>query len=170
MAMDFVRSEIRITYMVTAAIIALALTVCGCVVPQAANKSARAIKPEEVAGTWGGLSDDSVFHLLKLKEGGIGLFGYLHRGGQPAVLRIKNWRCENKRILVLLEPDAENPDGIIELEGPAGWTSMNLAVTSPTGGQRRVVFHREDMRAEMRNVLESRMAEEETAGGRNSKN
>ncbi len=168
--MDFVRSEMRIRHMVTIAIIAVTLTFCGCVVPQAANKSPRAIKPEEVSATWGALSDDSVFYLLKLKEGGDGLLGYIHRGGRPAVLRIKNWRCENKRILVLLEPKAENPDGIMKLEGRAGWTSMNLAVTSPTGGERHVVFHREDMRAEMRSVLESRMAAEEKTGGRNSRN
>jgi len=149
---------------------AVALTFCGCVAPQATNKSARAIKPEEVAGMWGGLSNDSIFHLLKLKAGGIGLFGYIHRGGQPTVLRIRNWRCDDKRILVMLEPDTENPDGIATIEGEAGWTSMNLVVASLTGGRRSVVFHREDMLAEMRNALESRMAAEEMAGGLNNEN
>jgi len=115
-------------------------------------------------GTWGGFSDDSVFHLLKLRPGSSGLFGYMHRGGQPVVLSIKNWECTDKRVLVLLDQSDPNPDGIEKVEGPAGWNSMKLTVSSPRGGQRQVVFHREDVRNQMRNSLEERMGKLEGKG------
>ena len=98
---------------------------------------------------------------MKLQPGGSGVFGYMHRGTKPVALKIKNWQCIDKRIVVLLDRRDHNPDGIDSIEGPAGWNSMKLTVSSSGGARRQVVFHREDLRIQMRKSLEEIMGSPE---------
>jgi hypothetical protein len=123
-----------------------------------ALKKAFFIRSEQILGNWEGLSDDGVFYMITLHTNATGKLGYLSHDGNPVVMRIADWRCDDGRLLISLSETNQNPDLVRTLSGRAGWLSMRLDV-SGAGWQRPVMVYREADWERLRNAIKPGMDE-----------
>jgi len=147
----------NVTNVAAGILLTASVLLSGCQSNQVPEKTAKIIPAEALVGEWGGFSEEHGFYLMKLQPDGSGLFSYMPYRDAPTLLKVSNWQCKEKRLIIRLAPIDENPKGVQKVEGPAGWLSMTLTV-SGSGWRRQVVFHREDDREQRQSVLKARMA------------
>jgi hypothetical protein len=150
-------SKMRLRCVAKSLLGATAILAIGCASTHSPEKRARIVPDNAVIGEWAGFSDEHGFYLMRLEAGGSGLLGYMPYQGKPSLLRVNDWRCNEKRLSASVTPLNGNPKGIEKVGGPADWMTMTLEV-SGSGWQRQVVFHREDDRVQREKALRDLMA------------